>query len=290
MSLLRELTYLVFESNELERWEAFATDVLGMSAARRDGSLRLRIDDHLYRFIVRPGASEDLFAAGFSVANREALRALEARLCSHGVAARHGSPSELAEREVEELLCFEDPSGLRLEAVYNPRVSDVPFTSPRMPAGFVTGDRGCGHIAVAAPDLAACEAFYREVLEFRLSDRIVQEILGVPVEVAFFHINARHHTLGLAGVPAPARLHHFMIEVPDLDAVGRALDRVHAAGVPLHMPLGKHPNDKMVSFYSTTPSRFHVEVGTGGLEIRDEDNWQVVTHDRLSEWGHGLRP
>ena len=136
--------------------------------------------------------------------------------------------------------------------------------------------------------LAACEAFYRGTLGFTLSDYIQQDIQGMPIRVAFFHINPRHHTLGIAAVPAPKRLHHFMVQVADLDAVGRALDRARQAGLPIAMTLGKHPNDQMVSFYATTPSGFAVEIGTGGVEIRDEDTWQVRTYDALSEWGHGF--
>lgn len=289
MTTLQELSYLVFESNALERWRAFASDVLGLEAARRaDGWVRMRMDDHVQRLLVRPGDREDLVAAGFSVADDRALAQLERALRARGVDTHRGTAAEVAERDVEGLIWFVDPEGLRLEAVHHPAIAPTPPRLPLHPGGFVTGDQGCGHIAISALDLPACEAFYRDVLGFVLSDYIVQDVQGMSIKVAFYHINPRHHTLGIAGVPAPHRLHHFMIQAADLDAVGHALDRVKRAGVPVALGLGKHPNDRMVSFYATTPSGFHVEVGTGGLEIRDERAWQVRTYDALSEWGHGF--
>ena len=289
MSALKDLAYLIIESDQLEQWEAFGSQVLGAEVARRaDGSVRMRIDQHAQRFVVQPGASEDLFAAGFTVANDRALAGLETDLRGRGIDVQRGTAAELRDRGVAGLIWFRDPEGLRIEAVVDPAISCTPPRLPLVPGGFVTGDQGCGHIAISAMDLAACEAFYRETLGFTLSDHIEQSIQGMPVRVAFFHINPRHHTLGIAGVPAPKRLHHFMVQVTDLDAVGRALDRANAAGTPIALGLGKHPNDQMVSFYATTPSGFAVEIGMGAREIRDEQSWQVRTYDALSEWGHGF--
>ena len=52
----------------------------------------------------------------------------------------------------------------------------------------------------------------------------------------------------------------------------------------VHQTLGRHPNDKMISFYGYTPSGFHFEFGAGALEI--DDAWETTTHDKVSEWGH----
>jgi hypothetical protein len=40
----------------------------------------------------------------------------------------------------------------------------------------------------------------------------------------------------------------------------------------------------MTSFYGRTPSGFQFEFGWGGRTI--DADWQVTTHDRLSDWGH----
>jgi hypothetical protein len=54
------------------------------------------------------------------------------------------------------------------------------------------------------------------------------------------------------------------------------------------MEIGRHPNDRMLSFYAMTPSGTNVEFGTDGLEIRDDSRWEVKTYDAISAWGHKL--
>lgn len=70
-----------------------------------------------------------------------------------------------------------------------------------------------------------------------------------------------------------------------LDDVGFALDRVARCGVALRNSPGRHTNDHLVSFYAATPSGFEVEFGTGARTVDDED-WSVVSHEKISTWGH----
>ena len=51
------------------------------------------------------------------------------------------------------------------------------------------------------------------------------------------------------------------------------------------MSLGKHTNDRMVSFYSRSPSGFDVEFGYDGLLV-DEARWSVTQITKPSFWGH----
>ena len=77
----------------------------------------------------------------------------------------------------------------------------------------------------------------------------------------------------------------YRIEVTSDDDVGRAHDRGLEAGAALSMDLGKHPNDRMLSFYMKTPSGFDVEIGAGGVKV-DDATWRVRTYDHASLWGH----
>ena len=77
-----------------------------------------------------------------------------------------------------------------------------------------------------------------------------------------------------------------MVEVKNIDVVGHALERAKKMDIPIYMALGRHPNDRMLSFYARTPGFFAVEFGCEGIEIRDEENWEIKTYDSISEWGH----
>lgn len=92
--------------------------------------------------------------------------------------------------------------------------------------------------------------------------------------------------MALAGLPTPYRLNHFMVEVADIDVVGEAMERAKKMGIAFYMTLGRHPNDRMLSFYAFTPSNFAVEFGTGGVQIEDDETWEIKTYDSICAWGH----
>lgn len=289
MNLIQQLGYLVIESNQRQAWEDFAQRFLGMVVAPcpvNPTNLKIRMDEHAWRFIVQPGPSEDLMALGFLVDDEAALGQIEEHLVNKGVEVRHATGQELAERDVDAMLWLRDPEGLRIEVACGPRMFTSPPPNAVIPGGFVTGDMGFGHVALCAADLPLCEAFYRDVLGMRLTDYINQDIQGMNIRFTFMHVNPRHHSVALAGLPSSTRLNHMEVQVRDIDTVGRAVQRARDLDIPIYMNLGRHPNDRMFSLYVNTPSAFAFEIGAGGLEIRGETAWQVRTHDGISEWGH----
>ncbi|TAL19748.1 MAG: 2,3-dihydroxybiphenyl 1,2-dioxygenase, partial [Frankiales bacterium] len=103
--------------------------------------------------------------------------------------------------------------------------------------------------------------------------------------VRFLSTNERHHTLALGPWWQPNGIIHFMLEVTELDDVGRALDRLHEHKFHLSSTLGRHTNDHMVSFYVATPSGCDVELGCFGRRIPAEGyTAEDITAD--SFWGH----
>jgi len=282
------LGYLGFQVKDAAAWDAFATGVLGLMPAQPAGQAqRFRLDDLAWRIAVEPGEADDLAYVGFEVAGPAELQAVRDRLSEGGVAVGNGDPELIAERGVLGLITCQDPDGLNVEVFYGPTLrTETPFISPAGVAAFVTGDQGLGHVVLATKDMAAARRFYQDRLGFRLSD-IIRMRAGpqLSFEMEFFHCNRRHHTLALIPVPMPKRLHHFMIQVPTLDAVGFALERATAAQAPITASLGRHTNDQMVSFYARTPAGFEVEFGQGAIEV-DDATWRVARHDKPSTWGH----
>jgi len=283
MSALR-MGYLGFEVRDLAAWEAFATNVLGLQLASRDDGLSFRMDDWAQRIFVTRGDADDLCAMGWEVDNAGALNDAVARLRGAGVDVTEATREEAAQRKMTRVFRFRDPGGLPSEIGYGPERAATPFQSPAALSGFVTGDKGLGHAVVNARSQEESHRFYVDVLGFKLSDHIVCDIHGYHVNIAFFHSNARHHTVAF-GDAQRKRIHHFMLEVRTIDDVGLAYDRAIRSGVRIVNTLGKHPNDRMFSFYAKTPSGFQFELGCGGREV-DDATWSPVTYDRISEWGH----
>ena len=131
--------------------------------------------------------------------------------------------------------------------------------------------------------------FYTDVLGFRSRGafRVPLPKEFGPVRVRFLGINERHHSLAI--VPAAhqrdPRLVHIMVEVDTLDVVGQALDRVNAEGFQLSSTLGRHTNDKMISFYVRAPGDWDIEFGTDGMRV-DETYYTAEEITADSYWGH----
>jgi 2,3-dihydroxybiphenyl 1,2-dioxygenase len=267
---------------------AFATGVLGlMQDASASGALRFRMDEHAWRIQIEPGDVNEVAFLGFEVAGPTELDAIVKQLREGGVAVQESDAGHRAERGVLGLISCKDPEGLTVEVYYGPTLRlEAPFVSPAGVARFVTGEQGLGHIAMATKSMDETRRFFQGVLGFRLTD-----IIDIPMgpeavlQLEFFHCNARHHTLALAPLPTPTRLQHIMIQVPALDDVGLAQERAVAAGAPIAATLGRHTNDRMVSFYVESPAGFQFEFGYGAIDV-DDATWRVARYDRGSSWGH----
>lgn len=288
MSSVTELGYVGIEASDLAKWERFGVDLLGMQlASRGDDQLSLRMDDKAHRWIIVAGNADDLAFTGFGCATDADLDAIVARLRAAGTEVAEPDAQLAAARRVRRIAVTADPLGNRVELYVGLADGETPFASSRLVSNFVTGAAGAGHqvLMQRGMDRQVLVDWYG-MLGFRLTDVIDEEMApGIVASVAFLHCNGRHHTLALANMPFPKRMHHFMIEAAEMSDVGLAYDRCMDAKQPFEMTLGMHPNDRMFSFYVRTPSGFNIEFGWGGLMI-DEATWTVQHLDKLSTWGH----
>lgn len=290
MTSVTQLGYLGLSVSNVDEWERFAAQVLGLQPNGRDddGSLFLRMDEYHHRFSVHPNGNDDLAYIGWEVADEHALQAIAEQLKAAGTEVTPGTTAEAEARRVVGLVKFADPSGIASEVFYGPLVTfDRPFQSPRPISGFKTGEQGLGHFVVSVNDLEQSIQFYRDVLGMRISDFVkISPAPDVTMQVAFFHCNPRHHSLAFWAMPeSPKRLHHFMLQARSLDDVGSTYYLCQDQEVPITMNLGRHTNDHMTSFYLQTPSGFAVEYGWGAREV-DDATWQVQLHTAGSIWGH----
>ena len=280
MASVTQLGYVGISVSNIEEWEHFGTDVLGLQSngIGDDGSLTLRMDEYTHRFIVSPGGKDDVEFVGFQVTDEPALREMAEQLRQAGVEVTIGTDDEAKARKVEGLIKFDDPDGTPTEVYFGPPISfDRPFNSPRAISGFVTGEQGLGHVVYHVENLERSLTFYRDVLGMKISDFIRN--------LVFFHCNPRHHTLALIESKSPKRLNHFMLQAQGMNDVGSTYDLVQDQEMQITRGLGRHTNDHMTSFYMKTPSGFDVEYGWGARTV-DDTTWQVQRHEKGSIWGH----
>jgi 3,4-dihydroxy-9,10-secoandrosta-1,3,5(10)-triene-9,17-dione 4,5-dioxygenase len=298
---IRSLGYLRIEATDMAAWREYGLKVLGMveGSGTNPDALYLRMDDFPARLVITPGDADRLARTGWEVANAGELAELRSRLDSASVPYKEGTPDELADRRVDELISFDDPSGNTQEVFHGVALQHRRVVSP-YGHKFVTGEQGLGHVVLSTKDDEASLRFYRDVLGFRLRDsmRLPPQLVGRPADgppawLRFFGCNPRHHSLAFLPMPTPSGIVHLMVEVENTDDVGLCLDRAIRRKVPMSATLGRHVNDLMLSFYMKTPGGFDVEFGCEGRQV-DDDNWIARESTAVSLWGHdfsvGARP
>ncbi|QIX25615.1 2,3-dihydroxybiphenyl 1,2-dioxygenase [Nocardioides sp. JQ2195] len=291
MTQIRALGYLKVQSQDIARWRELTVDCLGIqeTAGPVADGLYLRMDERAARLIVVPGDSDKVLAVGWEVRDQFALSSVGRAVEAAGVGVKVLTQEECDERRVEAGIFFEDPSGTPVEVFFGPVLDHSPVLTGHAQK-FITGDQGMGHVVLPTTNPEETVAFYTEVLGFLPRGAIRLGGLDSPPpvrRVRFMGVNQRHHSLAVCPAPhgeAPG-LVHLMMEVDSLDAVGRALDKVNKAGFSLSSTLGRHTNDKMVSFYVRAPGGWDLEYGTEGMLV-DEAYYTAEEITADSYWGH----
>jgi len=294
---VRSLGYVTIETTDLDAWQHFATEVIGlMSAPSADPNVLLfRLDDRPFRLWVEKSGRDGFGAAGWEFGSAEEFEAVISRLQKAGHGVERAGIMEARARQVNALARTTDPVGNRLELFYGRFYDYAPFVSPAAVSRFVTGEvgeLGLGHVVLTAPNFDETHRFYTGMLGFQDTD-LGRFYLGgggpddAGIGFVFMHAkNRRHHSLALGQLPeSPNGAVHMMLEVGSVDDVGRAYDKVLKGAAPLSATLGRHVNDKMISFYVRSPSGFDIEYGCHGMEI-DPATWLPTTSLPVSAWGH----
>lgn len=285
---VRSLGYVGFGVASLSEWKKFA-DQLGLmfSAEDADGTLKFRMDEQSWRISIIEDPLDDILFAGFDCGDKENFENLIGQIKAAGLKI-NTDPDLAKKREVMELVWFEDPNSIQIELYYGPTLKpETPFVSTQPLSHFLTDDGGLGHLIVNTDDLEKTIPFYSEVLGFKFTDQILFEAApDMVIPLTFLHCNHRHHTIAIAPkMPGSKSVHHLMLEVGGIDDVGQALDRFMSMDAEITATLGRHSNDKMLSFYVRSPSGFEVEYGCEGIALPAE-NWPVSSHASISVWGH----
>ncbi|PSR69239.1 2,3-dihydroxybiphenyl 1,2-dioxygenase [Nocardia sp. MDA0666] len=290
MTEIKGLGYVRVLATDMDRWRELGFDVLGFAPGFGDetDALHFRMDERPSRITVERADVDRVSAVGWELRDGPALRRLEATLRDAGYEFTPMSQELADRRKVEAGICMTDPGGTPLEFFHGPVLEHSPVVT-KYAQRFVTGAQGLGHVVMPTANFEESYAFYTETLGFlsRGAFRMPSPPGTGPLRIRFLGVNQRHHSLAI--MPAPEGrdpgLIHVMVEVDSLDAVGRALDQVMARDFPVSSTLGRHTNDKMISFYVGVPGGWDIEYGTAG-ELVDESYYTAEEITADSYWGH----
>ncbi|WP_248964148.1 VOC family protein [Sphaerisporangium perillae] len=288
MTQIRGLGYLKVQTRDIGRWRELVIDGLGFAEGSGPDpeGLYLRMDERRSRLVVLPGDADRVLAVGWEVRDQFALATVGRAVEASGTPVKVLSAEEAAERDAEQVITFIDPAGVPVEVFFGPVLDHSPVVTG-LAQRFVTGPQGMGHVVLPASAMEETISFYTEVLGFLPRGAMKVGGRKSTRRVRFLGVNQRHHSLAIcpAGYTGDPGLVHLMVEVDSLDAVGMALDRVGKLGFSISSTLGRHTNDKMVSFYVRAPGGWDIEYGTEGMRV-DETYYTAEEITADSYWGH----
>ena len=132
---IKSLGYLRIEATDLAAWREYGLKVLGMveGSGSTDGALYLRMDEFPARLVIIPGQHDRLIQSGWETANAAELQDIRNRLDIEGTPYKEASAAELADRRVDEMITFDDPSGNTFEVFHGVALEHRRVVSPVRP-------------------------------------------------------------------------------------------------------------------------------------------------------------
>jgi len=253
---LQDVSYVRLGTRDLEGATHFATDYLGLEIAQRlKNAVYFKSDQRGHTLCYFDGSPDDQVAA-FEVARREDLSSAAAELerCGHEV--RIGTADEAQLRQVREFIAFKDPTSNKIELVWRPEHSGTRYHGERD-----AGITGFSHIGLCTTDPVRDEAFWTQICNARVSDRIG--------DAALLRIDEIHHTIALFPTNR-AGIQHINHQVESGDDVMRSYYFLSERQVPMVFGPGRHPTSSARFLYFEGPDGMVFEYSSGVRSIADE--------------------
>ncbi|MDM9560082.1 VOC family protein [Bordetella petrii] len=257
MIRLHDIRYVRLGTRDLASAARYATEVLGLEVARKEGkSVYFRSDGRDHTLCYFEGDPHDHTAA-FEVDSPDELERAGAVLERSGYQVARGTRQAAEQRHVQDLLQFTDPSGNRIELVYAPHHSGRRYF-PSRDAGIT----GFSHIGLRTLDARRDEAFWTGLLSARVSDRIG--------DAPLLRIDEVHHKIALFPSAHPG-VQHINHQVESIDDIMRAWYLLQERKIPIRFGPGRHPTSGAMFLYFEGPDGMIYEYSCGVRLITAED-------------------
>ena len=256
MIQLQDISYVRLGTRDLEGATRFATDILGLEVAERTGrAVYFKSDEREHTLCYFEGDPTDHVVA-FEIADRADLDAAAATLERLGHEVARGSGQEAEARKVRDFIRFRDPTGNPIELVWRPAHSGRRYHGERD-----AGVTGFSHVGLCSTDAVRDEAFWTQVCNARVSDRIG--------DAPLLRIDEVHHTIAL--FPSPkAGIQHINHQVETGDDIMRSFHFLRDRQIPIVFGPGRHPTSSARFLYFQGLEGMVFEYSSGVRSIGDE--------------------
>ncbi len=264
------LSHLEVRVPDLELATAYYTEVVGLiETAREPERVFLKCwDEHQHHSLILTYApTYGVESIGWKVHERDDLDHYQARIEAAGVGVTRLGSGELGPGSGETVR-FEAPSGHTMELVHDmQKVGNLlPLTNPPPEPQGLTGIHPprLDHVFLMCEDVDATTAFFREVLDFRLTE----QILADDGHQLCTFLERSHSAHDLAFITGPqGAFHHVAFWVDDWNTLRHAADTCAYHGVPIDAGPTRHGATRGWGLYFFDPAGNRNEVYTGGYWV-----------------------
>ena len=251
------LGYASLQVRDVTATTAFYRDIVGLAVARKDARTAwLRCSDKPYDIVLEQGDIPGLRRVGFELESDAELEKAYDRLAERGYAPIWSDTDLCAAHCVRRAFRFANPAtGLGLDFYVGQELAcDAYETS-------VAEIVRLGHVVINVKSYADAHRFWIEDLGFAVSDH-------VPGRIAFLRCwpNPLHHSFALLEGPSDG-LNHINFMVQDIDDIGRAMNRMKKADVPIVFGPGRHLPSTSIFLYFLDPDGMTNEYSFGMEEL-----------------------
>jgi catechol 2,3-dioxygenase len=293
MSILR-LSHVEVRVPDLELATAYYCEVVGMiETARESERVFLKCwDEHQHHSVVLTWApTHGLNHFGFKVTEAEDLDLYAARLKEAGIDVTRLGADEWAPGHGSSIR-FTIPSGHSMELVHGmQQVGNLlPLTNPPpKPLNLVgIAPPRLDHLFLTAEDVGAMTDFFRDVLDFRVTEQVVGDD-GFRI-ATWLEVSHASHDIALVTGPNGG-LHHFAWTVEDWTALRDAADICAYHGVRIETNPTRHGATRGHCLYFFDPVGNRNEVFTGGYWVDPDSEptiWTEAEMGRALFWYDGV--
>ena len=253
----KRLASLALNVGNLDRSMTFYRDVMGLQQVGLDqGPVRfLRCSDDKHHDLALYRGNPGLKRIAFELESSSELAHLTAALDAADVAYCDIPPADVDSAA--------SGNGIRMSEPHTHATMDFFIPNERMDEGLpfvptVAKIDRLGHLVLRSAQYIETIDFFRNVLNFRISDQI-----GDAVTFMRCFPNPLHHSFGIGNGRGQSSLHHLNFMVTDIDDIGKAMWRFKRLDVPIVFGPGRHPTSNSIFLYALDPDGITVEYSFG---------------------------
>ena len=268
------LSHAVVRAPDLELARAYYSEVVGLieTGHTEDHAFFKGWDEQQHHSLVLASApTYGLDAVGFKVDSSEDLDNLAGRVAAAGVEVAFHEPDALRPGSGATARFFA-PGGHTVELVHEMEQvgNGLPLLNPPpKPQGLVgMHPPRIDHIFLLCEDVGGVTEFYRDVLEFRLTEQIVADD-GHQLTTFLERSHSPHDLAFLTG--PDGGFHHVAFWVDDWNELRHAADTCAYHGVPIDAGPTRHGATRGCGLYFFDPAGNRNEMYTGGYWFDPDD-------------------